>query len=919
MPEWKPEILRRLAPLKLSPPREVEIADELAQHLEDRYQELLATGQSEEVAFRAALDELEGEDFLARNLRPSDSDLYREPIALGIGNSNLFAGILQDVRYAFRILRKTPLITGIALLSLALGIGANTAIFSLIDAVVLRMLPVQNPEQLARILFRSPGSPRPRQSVTNPIWEQVRDHQDVFSGVLAWSPQMFDLAEGGEVNNINGIYASGDYFTVLGVRPAAGRLMASSDDVRGCGGVAVLGYGFWQSRYAGAESAVGSLIRLNGHAFPVIGVAQRGFFGTDVGDKLDVAIPTCAEALLAGKDSSLDVRDDWWLTMMGRLKPGVTLEQADARMKVLSPPLFGGVVPQDWPAKYQAIFREYTFAILPGATGTGGSRGLRQQYSQPLEILMFVVGLVLMIACANIASLLLARSAARQKEIAVRLSLGASRARLIRQVLTESVVLSGAGAVFGVLFARWGSALLVRFVSTQQSQVFLDVKMDSRVLAFAIAITVLCGLLFGILPALRSTRVDAMSAMKAGQSQAAGGRSHSSAVRWIVAAQVALSLILLIGTGLFIHTFANLVTLDAGFDRNNVLMVETNIHNAGIADLARVPFYAQMLGKLQAIPGVVSASQCWMTPLSGQQWDNNLTAPGHPLSTGVDPDTLLNWVTPGYFETMRTPLLEGRMFDARDSATSTPVVIVNQLLARRYFGSQSPIGEHLVGGSEGMLRQPMEIIGVMRDVKYTSLREDFQPEAYFPLSQIQKNVAEDTTFLIRTSMTPAALIPTVRDTLAGVNKLASLQFTTLKQQADDSLLQEHLMAVLSGFFGALALLLTSIGLYGVMAYVVTLRTHEIGIRIALGARQSSILRLVMRDAAIVLAAGTAAGLLGSIWITRLVKGLLFGLTPDDPSTVALAIIALVAVALLACYIPARRAMRVDPIVALRHE
>ncbi|MGB7186864.1 MAG: ABC transporter permease, partial [Candidatus Acidiferrales bacterium] len=686
--------------------------------------------------------------------------------------------------------------------------------------------------------------------------------------------------------------------------------------VRGCSGVAVLGYGFWQSRYAGAEGAIGGLIRLNGHAFPIVGVAQRGFFGTDVGEKLDVAIPICAEAILAGKDSALDVRDDWWLSMMGRLKPGMTVEQAGARMKVLSPPLFGAVVPQDWPAKYQDVFRKYTFAILPGATGTSG--GLRQQYSQPLEILMFVVGLVLLIACANIASLLLARSAARQKEIAVRLSLGASRGRLIRQVLTESVVLSGAGAILGVLFARWGSALLVRFVSTQQNQIFLDLKMDGRILIFTIAITVLCGLLFGILPALRSTRVDAMSAMKEGQARAAGGRSHSSAARWIVAAQVALSLVLLIGTGLFIRTFANLMTLDAGFDRNNVLMVETNIHNAGIVEPARASLYGNMLAKLQSIPGVVSASQCWMTPLSGLQWDNSVAVAGHPLPAGVDPDTLLNWVTPGYFQTMRTPMLEGRMFDARDSATSTPVVIVNQLLARRYFGSQSPIGEHLRGGSEEMHRQPMEIIGVVQDAKYTSLREDFQPEAYFPLSQI-RGVDENTTFEIRTAMAPGALIPAVRDAMGSVNKLASLQFLTLKEEADDSVAQEHLLAMLSGFFGGLALLLTAIGLYGVMAYVVTLRTHEIGIRMALGAQQGSILRLVMRDAAIVLTAGIVAGLLGAISITRLVRDLLFGLTPNDPWTIVLAIAAMVTVAVVATYIPARRAMRVDPMVALRYE
>ncbi|MBA0087797.1 MAG: ABC transporter permease, partial [Acidobacteria bacterium Pan2503] len=375
MSEWKSEILRRLASLNLAPAREVEIADELAQHLEDRYQELLSRGETPESAERAALDELRGEDLLARSLRPVERSFYREPIAPGRAAGNFFSDVPQDIRYAFRILRKTPVITAIALLSLALGVGANTAIFSLIDAVMLRMLPVQNPEQLALIKFRSPASAHLRQSATNPIWEQVREHQDAFSGVFAWSPETFDLADGGEVNNIHGIYASGSYFTTLGVRPAAGRLMAASDDVRNCAGVAVLSYGFWQERYAGAQSAIGSTIRLNGHSFPIIGVAQRGFFGTEIGVPLDVAIPICAEGILDGKNSMLDDRSSWWLEMMGRLKTGMTVEQADARMKVISPPLFGAVVPQDWPAKYQDVFRQYTFAILNGDTGTGGIYG----------------------------------------------------------------------------------------------------------------------------------------------------------------------------------------------------------------------------------------------------------------------------------------------------------------------------------------------------------------------------------------------------------------------------------------------------------------------------------------------------------------------------------------------------------------
>jgi len=811
-------------------------------------------------------------------------------------------------------MRKTPLITTIALVSLALGIGANTAIFSLIDAVMLRVLPVQNPERLVQIRFKSPMSQDPRSSVTNPIWEQVRDHQDVFSGVFAWSPRTFDLADGGEENDIDGIYASGDYFTVLGVRPAAGRLLTTSDDVRGCSGVAVLGYGFWQSRYAGAQSAIGSSIRLNGHYFPIVGVSQHSFSGTDVGTPFDVAIPICAAAILG---RSLDVRDAWWLSMIGRLKPGANIAQAQARMKVLSAPLFGAVVPQDWSAKSQDIFRKDTFLLNPASTGVFD--GIREQYGQPLEILMLVVGLVLLIACANIASLLLARSAARQKEIVLRLSLGASRARLIRQVLTESIVLSAAGAILGVFFARWGSALLVRFVSTDQGQVFLNLKMDGRVLAFTIAIAVLCGVLFGILPALRSTRLEAISAMKEGSAQTSGGRAHSASARWIVAAQVALSLILLIGAGLFIRTFTNLMTLNAGFDPNNVLLTETNVHSAGLPEPALAPLYGQMLAKLKALPGVVSASQCLLYPLSsGDEWNFEVSVPGYQPPNGVEPLVYLNWVTPGYFSTMRTPLLEGRGFAARDSANSTPVVVINQLLANTYFRGQDPIGKHIQLGGPEIGDKPLEIIGVVQNAKRDSLDQDFLSTAYVPLAQIH-NLREDTTFEIRTATTPGALIPAVRDAMASVNKSASLEFSTLKQQADDSVLQEHLMAVLSGFFGGLALLLTAIGLYGVIAYIVTQRTHEIGIRMALGAQRSSIFRLVLRDALIVLAAGIGTGLLGSIWVTRLVQQLLFGVKPTDPWSIALAVAALVCIALVASYIPARRAMRVDPMAALRHE
>jgi putative ABC transport system permease protein len=883
--------------------QDAELDAELRFHVEQQTAENISAGMNADEARRQALAQFGGLEYMKEETRDARGTHFIETL-------------FQDIRFAACLLRKTPLITGIALLSLALGIGANTAIFSLIDAVMLRMLPVQNPQQLVQIRFKSPMSQDPSSSVTNPIWEQVRDHQDVFSGVFAWSARTFDLADGGEENDINGVYASGDYFNVLGVRAAAGRLLAPSDDVRSCPGVVVLSYGFWQEHYAGAQSAIGSSIRLNGHYFPIIGVSQRGFSGTDVGTPLDVAIPICAEAIVWGKDSRLNVRDAWWLSMIGRLKPGANIAQAQARMKVLSPALLGAVVPQDWSAQSQDIFREDTFLLNPASTGVFD--GVREQYSHPLEILMLVVGLVLLIACANIASLLLARSAARQKEIAVRLSLGASRARLIRQVLTESVVLSAAGAILGVFFARWGSALLVRFVSTDQSQVFLDLKMDGRVLAFTIAIAVLCGVLFGILPAFRATRVSASSAMKEGQPQGGGGHSQSVLARWIVAVQVALSLILLIGTGLFIRTFTNLMTLNPGFDRNNVLLTETNVYSAGLPEPALAPLYGQILAKLQALPGVVSASQCLLYPLSGDEWNFEVSVPGYQPPNGVEPLVYLNWVTPGYFSTMRTPLLEGRVFAPRDSANSTPVVVINELLANTYFRGQDPIGKHIQLGGREIGDEPLEIIGVVENAKRDSLDQDFLSTAYVPLAQVH-SLREDTTFEIRTTMTPGALIPAVRDAIASVNRSASLQFTTLKQEADDSVLQEHLMAVLSGFFGGLALLLTAIGLYGVMAYVVTQRTHEIGIRMALGAQRGAVLRLVLRDAVIVLSAGIAGGLIGSIWITHLVQQFLFGVKPGDVWPISLAVAALVCVTLVATSIPARRAMKVDPIVALRYE
>jgi putative ABC transport system permease protein len=882
---------------------EADLDEELRRHLELQVAKLVGSGMPPEEAARHARLQFGGLDQVKEECRDARGVHFLETLA-------------QDVAFAVRLFLKTPVISAVALLSLALGIGANTAIFSLIDAVMLRALPVPNPDELVQIRFGSPQSGYKRGTFTNPLWEQLRDRQDVFSGVFAWSSQYFNLADGGEARPNRGIYASGDYFTSLGVRPAVGRLFTPADDARGCSGSAVLGYGFWQRHYGGAGSAVGNSLRLNGHSFEVIGVTQPGFFGTDVGDRFDVAVPVCAEAVLAGKESVLDMRSGWWLAAMGRLKPGVSRGQAAARLEAASPGIFAAALPAKWPPKLQEEFLHFRLTAVPGATGAGFSV-VRDRYQRPLQILMILVGLVLLIACANIASLMVASAAARQREIAVRLSLGGSRRRLIRQVLTESLVLSSAGAFLGILFARWGSLLLVNFVSTAGNRIYLDLSLDGRVLSFTLGIAVLTGLFFGILPAFQATRVSLSAAVKGSDAGQREGRPHFRTGRWIVAAQVALSLVLLVGTVLFTRSFRNLVTLDPGFERSNVLLINMDLHNAGIPAGKRLAFYSQTLEALKAVPGAISVSQHLLSPMSGSEWNGPIQVEGYEPRPGEEPLVWFNGVTPAYFATLRTPLLRGRDFNSGETATSPPVAIVNETLARRFFPNADPIGRHLQAEGPDSTKR-MQIVGLAGNSKYLSLREDFLPFVYVPLSQADFPF-EWSTFAIRTAADPISLAPAVRALVGGMNKAVSLGFNTLAQQVDDTLMQERLLAALSGFFGVLALLLTAIGLYGVMAYAVTQRTREIGIRVALGASRSSILWLVMRDLGLLLAIGMGAGAIGAFWVARLVQHLLFGLTPQDVDTLGVAMGLLAAVASLATWLPARRAMRVDPTVALRYE
>ena len=826
----------------------------------------------------------------------------------------------QDFRFGLRQLRRSPGFTAVAVITLALGIGANAAIFALMDAVILRRLPVEKPGELfqVQILDTDEGGGEGGSAFSNPLWEQLRDRQDVFSRAFAWGDfDKFELDPGGTTRAVNGIWVSGGFFSALGLHPVAGRLIADSDERRGCPAVAVLSYGFWQERYGGAKSTIGSTLSVGRRPFEVIGVAPPGFFGLEVGGKFDVATPICAIAIFGGEQPRLDSNNYVWLNIGGRINSKVSRAQRTTRLRMLSTRLF---VPPNASAEERQAAMKKTLQIIPAATGISILRG---QFNQPLEILMAVVGLVLLIACANLASLTLARGAARHKEIAVRQALGASRTRLIRQLLTECVLLSSAGALLGVLLARWTAALLVRIISTAQNAVFLDLSLDTRTLGFVLGIATLTSLLIGLLPALRSTRVSLSSAMKGSQSPEASRDWGFRGRQWIVGSQVALSLLLLVGAGLLLRSFVKLVTLDIGFNRNNVLLVGTDLKTANVPPDRRRATYNEIESRLSALPGVLSVGRSAFTPISGilamdsvsSEWTKPSTSPKgiNDPTHDTEAPVYFNFISPGYVPTLRTPLLAGRNFTSADMGSSHAVAIVNQTFARRFFPGLNPIGKIF------QRNKPFEVVGLIEDSKYYSLREEARAIAFYPISELSRDLPVGETYELLTAVPPSRLVLPVRAAVAGVSSAIPLEFHTLAEQVNGSLVQERLLALLSGFFGTLALLLAMIGLYGTFNYLVTQRQTEFGIRMALGAMPGSILGLVMRDLVAVLAGGLAAGILISLAATRVLQQILFGLGPRDTTTMLMAAALLSAVALMAGYLPARRATKADPMVALRYE
>jgi putative ABC transport system permease protein len=834
----------------------------------------------------------------------------------------------QDLRYALRMLAKSPGFAAVAILTLALGIGANAAIFQLIDAVRLRTLPVQDPSTLAIIHLNnnhwgSGNFTGSYSEFTFPLWQQVEKRQQAFSSVAAWGGGQLNLARGGEVDNAQAIWISGQFFHVLGVQPMLGRLISPADDPEdeqaGCSGAVDLSYAFWQRRYGGDASVIGKTLTLEGHPFPIVGVTPPYFFGVSVGDRFDLAVPICAEPLINAQYSFITgprSRETWWLALLGRLKPGWTLVRAGAQLESIAAAALHETVPPQYDAEAVKHYLEYKLETRPAANGFSN---MRHDASDPLYLLLGLSGLVLLIACANLANLLLARASVREREAAVRLALGASRARLIRQLLSESALIAVAGAVGGGFLAAILSRALIAFVSTPDNPAFLDMPTDWRVLGFAAALAILTTLLFGLAPALRSGNVDPGSFLKAGGRSMTAGREHFRLQRILVASQVALSVVLLAGALLFARSLQNLMTRNPGFQQNALLVANLDTGHLNLS-LAQGPSFEQnLLERIRAVPGVAAAAISERSPVgSSSSNDWVLDAKGdHPNGASWE-----DYISPGYFETMGIPVIAGRDFTTSDSPTSPKVAIVNQTFVRKFLGGTThPMGGQIrVWAPPGKPARYYEVVGLVKDSVYEDMHAPMVPVMYFARAQTDEpQLFTGASVMVRSRGGFVGLVNSVKNEIVSVNPEINIQFRLLRTQIHDSLLQDELMATLCGFFGALALLLAALGLYGVISYTVAQRTNEIGIRMALGSQRGGVIRLILGEVAILVALGLAVGLGLTLAGSKAASSMLFGLKSRDPLTLALTVLILAAIGFVASYLPARRASRLDPMTALRYE
>jgi predicted permease len=834
----------------------------------------------------------------------------------------------QDIRYGLRMLGKNPGFTAVAVATLALGIGANTAIFSLVNAVMLQSIPVQNPQQLVVLSWSAHAHPQNAGSssfgdcqwtkwtekvagscsFSYPMFKEIREHAGTFSSVGAFAgPAQLDLTGNGTASIARGEIVSGDYFHTLGVPAAMGRTIEPMDERPGAEAVAVLSYAYWQGAFGGAQSAIGKSIKLNGVPFTIIGVADAGFTRLTPGHTQDMWLPLSQIVpLRLHWGGGPDKETTWWLTVVGRLKPGIPPGQAESAVSLL----FRNEIIQEKQLKAED---DPQVTVTLAQKGLSGIRGNLQQ---PLYILMTAVGIVLLISCANVAGLLLSRAAAREKEMAVRLALGAGRGRVVRQLLTESMLLSFAGAGLGVLLAYWGASALAAFASANRYSNFrINAEPDASVLVFTVAVATLTGILFGLAPALRGTRVNVAPTLKENSGSMSGtsfgGKRRFGLGSGLVVAQVGLSLIVLAGAGLVVRSLANLQAIDPGFDAQNVLQFGVNPTLTGYYKSDQVePLYRELQSRLSALPGVVSVSYSSDTLLDGGLWTEDVKIEGRIDKSTVETQMLA--VGPEFFSTMRIPMMTGRTLTREDSESKRDVAVVNRAFIKKFLENREPLGLHF-GGADPKDPQ-YEIVGVVGDTKYAGLRDEIAPTAYIALK------GDEAHFALRTATNPEALLPAVRKVVSDVdNNLPLFDVRTQTERIERLLFNERLLARLASLFGLLALVLACIGLYGLLSYEVARRTREIGIRAALGAQTRDVLRLVGRQGLVLVALGIVFGIAAAMGVTRSLGSLLYGVQPSDPITFFGVSALLTIVGLAACYIPARRAARVDPMVALRYE
>lgn len=828
--------------------------------------------------------------------------------------------LIRDARLALRSLAKSPGFTLVAALSLALGIGANAAIFTIFDQVLLRLLPVKDPRSLVMIATRGPhvGSNRGSNAISYPMYKDYRDRNEVFEGILCRRGEVVNLGYGPSTERTEAELVSGNYFQVLGVPAAAGRVFSSQDETApGANPVVVLSHDFWKNRFAGDPSIVGQTVRINNFPMTIVGVAAEGFHGISLGYQPNVHIPVTMKKPVTPSWDDLEDRRSRWLQVFARLKPGITPEQAEASIRTSHKQIIQAEVQEAYFRNVPAFSREQFLrsyaVVLPGGQGFSG---MRRALEKPMKILMALVALVLLIACANVSNLLVARAAAREREISIRLALGAARRKIVQQLLVESLLLAFLGAAAGLGLSYWTARAIMLLAPDEQSRVAISPNVDARILMFSLAAATLSALLFGLLPALQISRTDLSSSLKEQSGSVAGGGGRLR--KALVIVQVALSFLLITGSSLFIQSLRNLRAVDPGFKATNLIRFKLDPTLSGYDVERTKQFYRQLQQRLEVMPGIESVGLAVVPVMEGDEWDSTVTVEGYRAKEGEDMNPHFNAVTPGYFRTLSIPLIAGRDFDDQTGIPTRKAAIVNETFARRYFGDRNPIGYHFGFGAGPKVKLDIQIVGVSKDTKYEDLRSE-KPRQVTVCYQ-QQDWASEMTAYVRTSLPSSQVFRTIRHEMRNMDpNIPLFDMNTMEDQLDRSLAVAKLVTFLSGSFGLLATVLALIGLYGVTAYGVARRSREIGIRMALGAQSFKVLRMVLKEVLLLVGAGIALGLPTTWWLTRLVASQLYGVEPRDALSLVGTVTSLLAVALLAGAIPARRASRIDPVEVLRYE